>query len=68
MRESHTIAKGLEMLSNRIRDEHRPVTAAGAANRNGDVGLPFLLVLRNEKVEKSLQSAQELASLRLASS
>ena len=65
MCESHTISKGLEMLSNRICDENRPVTSAGASNRNGDVGLPLFLVLRNEKVEKSLQPAQELASFRL---
>ena len=65
MCDSHTISKRLEMLSNRICDENRPVTSAGASNRNGDVGLPLFLVLRNEKVEKSLQSAQELAGFRL---
>ena len=50
----------LNMLSDGVRDHHRAVAAAGAADRDRDVGFAFLLVLGKQKVDESVDVIQEL--------
>ena len=66
MSDSDSIPEGLEMTRNCVRHEDRSVAAAGAADGNRDVGLPFLLVLGNQEIQKALQTLKKLPGFRLA--
>ena len=47
-------------------DHHRPVPAAGAADRDRQVALPFRDVVRQDEAQVLLQPVHELAGRRVA--
>ena len=60
MVESHAITSGLKVSSQRIRNKYGSMAATCAPNRYRDVGLSFLLVLRDQVVQKTFETAEEL--------
>ena len=52
MRNLDAILLRLDVLGKRVRDEDRPVPASRAADRNRDVRLPFLFILRKQEIDE----------------
>src|SRR5439155_22021383 len=48
-----------------LREGDRPVTAAGAANRDGEVGLPFPPVAGQDELQEVLEAPEHLLALRM---
>src|SRR5262245_6348759 len=65
MRHSDPIAERLEMPRDRIGDEYGAMAAAGAADGDRDVRLPFLLELRDGVFHGSFKPGEKLQGFRL---
>src|ERR1017187_4974315 len=64
VRRGHAVALGLQPLLHLFRDKHRPVLPAGASERHRQIALPFLNVMRQQKLQHVRHLVQKLLRLR----
>src|ERR1019366_9154995 len=63
VRRGYAVALGLQPLLHLFRDKHRPVLSAGASERHRQVALPFLNVMRQQKLQHVRHLVQKLLRL-----